>query len=121
MRIYIETTVFNYYIDSDRDGHQDTIQLFNEIRLGKHEAFTSEYVIIELQKAPEPKKSEMRDLINKYNIKVIPLDDSAERLSDLYVINDVFPERFRFDSTHIAVASVHGLDYVISYNFRHIN
>ena len=121
MRIYIETTVFNYYIDSNRDGHQDTIQLFDEIRLGKYEAYTSEYVIIELQKAPEPKKSEMRDLIDKYNIKVIPLDDRAERLSDLYVINNVIPERFRFDSTHIAVASVHGLDYVISYNFRHIN
>jgi hypothetical protein len=32
----------------------------------------------------------------------------------------VIPEHFRYDSTHIAVASVYGLDYVISYNFRHI-
>jgi hypothetical protein len=42
-------------------------------------------------------------------------------LADLYVARNVIPERFRFDGSHIAAASVHGLDYVLSYNFKHIN
>ena len=121
MKLYLETTVFNYYINTDRDGHHDTVQLFDEIRQGKYDAYTSEYVVIELQQASEPKRTKMLDLINEFGIKVIPFNEKAEQLSDLYVTNNVIPERFRFDSTHIAVASVHGLDYVISYNFRHIN
>jgi predicted nucleic acid-binding protein len=121
MKLYLETTVFNYYVDTDRDGHHDTVQLFDEIRQRKHDAYTSEYVVIELQHAPEPKRTKMLDLINKFGIKAISFDEKVEKLSDIYVTYGVIPERFRYDSTHIAVASVYALDYVISYNFRHIN
>ena len=29
-KIYIETTLFNYYFDDDRDAHADTVTLFEE-------------------------------------------------------------------------------------------
>jgi hypothetical protein len=111
----------NYYFDNIRDGHTDTVRLFESVREGKHEAYTSEYVEIELRNAPEPKRSNMLALIKEYNIYVFGIDDESDRLADLYVSRKIIPERFRFDSLHIAVASVHGLDYVLSYNFRHIN
>ena len=41
-KIYMETTLFNYYFDRDRDAHADTVKLFEEIAEGKYEAFTSE-------------------------------------------------------------------------------
>jgi len=44
-KIYLETTLFNFYFDEDRDAHADTVKLFKEIFLGKYEAFTSRYVI----------------------------------------------------------------------------
>ncbi|MCL2811837.1 MAG: PIN domain-containing protein [Clostridia bacterium] len=121
MKLYLETTMFNYYFDAERDGHEDTVRLFKAIRAGKYDAYTSEYVEIELRKASEPKRSAMLALINEYGIKVFPIDGESRRLARLYVARKAIPERFRFDSAHIAVASVHGLDYVLSYNFRHIN
>jgi hypothetical protein len=42
-KIYLETTIFNFYIDADRDAHADTVLLFEEIAAGKYEAFTSVY------------------------------------------------------------------------------
>ncbi|MCL2096264.1 MAG: hypothetical protein FWH10_05090, partial [Oscillospiraceae bacterium] len=48
-KIYLETTMFNYYFDIERDAHADTVKLFNEIRTGKYEAYTSVYVIDELE------------------------------------------------------------------------
>jgi hypothetical protein len=60
LKLYLETTVFNYYIDTERDGHGDVIRLFEYIRAEKHKAYTSEYVEIELQKAQEPKRSAMQ-------------------------------------------------------------
>jgi hypothetical protein len=29
--IYLETTMFNFYVDKDRDAHADTVKLFKEI------------------------------------------------------------------------------------------
>jgi hypothetical protein len=33
----------------------------------------------------------------------------------------IIPAKFRLDGAQIAIASIHGLDYVLSYNFQHIN
>ena len=32
--IYLETTMFNHYFDTDRDAHPATVRLFKEIRAG---------------------------------------------------------------------------------------
>ena len=51
-KIYLETTMFNYYFDTERDAHADTVNLFQEIKDGKYKAFTSAYAIRELERAP---------------------------------------------------------------------
>lgn len=123
MKLYMETTVFNYYFDTQRDGHDDTVRLFDEIRAGMHEAYTSGYTIRELNVAPEPKRSKMLALIKEYGISVLDIDstDESDRLAALYVESKIIPERFLMDGAHIAIASIRNLDYIISYNFKHIN
>ena len=32
LKLYLETTIFNYYFDEDRDGHDATVSLFEEIK-----------------------------------------------------------------------------------------
>ena len=70
-KIYLETTMFNHYFDADRDAHGDTVKLFEEIRAGKYEAYTSAYVADELDDADEPKRSNMLALINEYGVTVL--------------------------------------------------
>jgi hypothetical protein len=113
--------MFNYYFDEDRDGHADTVKLFEKIREGRHDAYTSEYAVSELLDAPEPKRTKMLELIGEYKVTTIPITDESDRLADLYVAEGIIPSRFRDDSAHIAAASVSGLDCILSYNFRHIN
>ena len=43
LKLYLETTVFNYYFDEDREGHGDVLKLFEAISEGKYEAYTSLY------------------------------------------------------------------------------
>jgi hypothetical protein len=113
--------MFNYYFDKDREGHADTVRLFDEIREGRHEAFTSEYTVNELVEAPEPKRTKMLALIDEYDVKTLAMTNESDNLADLYVSEGIIPERFRLDGAHIASASMSGLDYVLSYNFQHIN
>ena len=121
LRLYLETTVFNYYFDVNRDGHNDTIRLFEAIDIGKFEVYTSEYVTLELKKAHEPKRGDMLVMLEKYNISVLNFNAEAERLANLYVSNEVIPNRYWLDGAHIAIATIHKLDCVVSYNFEHIN
>ena len=37
LRLYLETTVFNYYFDVNREGHCDTVKLFEAIGTGLYE------------------------------------------------------------------------------------
>ena len=46
---------------------------------------------------------------------------SVVRLSELYIEKGIISASHRYDSAHIAIASVHELDFVVSYNFEHIN
>ena len=119
-KIYLETTLFNFYFDKDRDAHADTVKLFNEIAAGKYEAFTSFYVIDELEDAPADKRNKMIALIERYDITVLALNDEAEQLADTYVEHGIIPLKYRTDGVHIAVAAVNDLDMIISMNFQHI-
>jgi predicted nucleic acid-binding protein len=125
---YLETTMFNYYFDTERDAHEATLELFAAISRGEYEAYTSQYVVDELSNAPEPKRSDMLALLEKYNILIIPKSDDAEKLADTYLkANGGIPSKKILDAQHIALvaetttASSRGLDYIFSCNFHHIN
>ena len=119
-RIYLETTMFNFYIDKDRDAHADTVKLFKEILSGKYKAYTSTYVTDELEAAAEPKRAQMMKLINDYNITVLAPNEEAATLAKVYIANGIIPEKYQADGLHIAIASVNSLDMIISMNFQHI-
>ena len=119
-KIYLETTLFNFCIDKERETHTDTVKLFKEISVRKYEAFTSDYVVDELEKAPLDKQTKMMALLNEYNITVLRKRDEAEILADIYIVEGVIPQKFRADGLHIAIATVNDLDMIISMNFKHI-
>jgi len=119
-KIYLETTLFNYYFDTDRDAHADTVKLFKEIAKGKFEAYTSIAVLEELKKAPVEKRDAMLALVDEYGITTLQVTEEAERLADIYVSKGIIPLKYETDSVHIAVATVNDLDLIVSLNFRHI-
>ena len=121
LRLYLETTVFNYYFDKDREGNQDVIKLFEAIKCGEYEGYSSRYVTDELMKASEPKRSNMLKLIDRYGIIILGYTPEALNMARAYIKLGVIPKSHLLDSLHIAAATTYRLDYIISYNFQHIN
>jgi predicted nucleic acid-binding protein len=120
-KIYLETTLFNFYVDEDRGfAHDSTVVLFKEIAAGKYTAFTSAVVIEELMKASAEKFEKMSNLIQEYDIAILALNDEADRLADIYVAEGIIPPKYHTDGVHIAIAAVNDLDIIISMNFQHI-
>jgi predicted nucleic acid-binding protein len=120
-KIYMETTMFNFYFDEEEgEPHEYTVRLFEMIRDGVFEACTSYFVMDELSNAQEEKREKMIGLIDKYGIKMLSGNDEIRRIGDLYVEKGIIPKKYLTDALHIALASVYGLDIVVSMNFEHI-
>ena len=121
-KVYLETTVFNHYFEPTRDEHKATVKLFEEIKQGKFDAFTSDLVFREIKKTPdETKRTKMLKLIEEYQIPVLGIPEEAKALSSLYIGDGIIPEDYRDDALHIAIACMNELDVIISMNFQHIN
>ena len=119
-KIYLETTLFNYYFDTDKDAHTATVQLFKEIGAGKYQAFTSGMVVEELLQAPSEKSDKMMALVDEYDVTNLQVTEEVRRLADIYITEGIIPQKYKTDSIHIAVATVNGLDAIVSMNFKHI-
>ena len=119
--VYLETTIFNFpFVDDAPQYKSDTLKLFAEIKAGKFKPFTSEYVIQELEAAPDSIREERLLLIQQYAIEVIPASEEAKSLATAYIEAGIIPPAYSTDGFHIAAASVRGLDFIVSLNFRHI-
>ena len=121
-KIYLETTVFNYFFDTDRDANPATVKLFQEIKDGKYDAYTSTVTVVELKRTiDDVKRNNMLNLITQYDIKVIEADDEVNSLAKVYMDEGIIPKTHENDAQHIAIASIHDIKNIISMNFKHIN
>ena len=119
--IYLETTIFNFPFADDAPQYKsDTLQLFAEIKAGKFRPFTSEYVTRELEAATDPMREDRLRLIKEYDVEVLPASDETKNLAMAYIKAGVIPQAYGTDGFHIAAATVNGLDFIVSLNFRHI-
>jgi len=120
-KVYLETTMFNYFFNKTKEAQPAAIAFFEAIGSGQFEGFTSTYTYDELDKAPEPRRTNMLNLIEKYRITVLDTSDEIIRLAENYIANNIIPKRKIMDALHIAIASVNGMDMVLTFNFKHIN
>lgn len=119
MRIYLETSVISYVLNNDYPDKQKVAKKTLDLAgKGEFEAFVSDVVIGELDKSPEDRKDRLLNLVKDF--KVLPITEEVEKLVEKYLEEDVFPATKRADATHVAVASVFEMDFIFSWNFRHI-
>ncbi|MDR0642776.1 MAG: hypothetical protein LBG07_09995 [Treponema sp.] len=113
-KIYLETTIFNFpFADDSPQYRADTLRLFEEIKAGKFQPYTSVYVTEELDGTEDPVHREaMKTLIDDYHVTVLPASDEAERLAAVYIAEEAVKPSYPTDALHIAMAAVTELDFI---------
>ena len=125
-KIYIETTVFSFYHETRNYGEYPEYkaqvrEIFERIKAGEYEPYTSIFVMDEIAKEKNAEKQEkMRKLIAEYDINFLEITDEVNRISALYVQEGAISPTWETDAAHIAMATVNGLDFIVSLNFTHI-
>ena len=116
-RIYIDTSVIGGYYDTEFDTA--TRLFFRSIANKEFDVYFSEVNEAELMNAPQQVK-EVKDLIPADCFHYINVTDEVETLAQLYISEKALGKASENDAYHIALASINRLDYLISWNFKHI-
>lgn len=116
-RFYLDTSVFGGVFDIGFD--EATLQLFERIKLGEITCIYSELTKTELVKAPKRVRSFFIDL-PKISMEKVEITNEILTLAAKYVEEKVVGETSLDDCIHIATATVHRADILVSWNFKHI-
>jgi len=92
-KVYLETTMFNYYFDETKNAQPCTVAFFEAVGSGQFEGYTSVYAYGELDKAPEPRRSNMLHLLDKYHITVLDTSGEIIQLAEHYIVNNIIPRK----------------------------
>ncbi|MBF0230391.1 MAG: type II toxin-antitoxin system VapC family toxin [Desulfamplus sp.] len=119
--LYLETSVWNFYFADDAPEKQAvTFEFFNQIKRDRYRIFVSEIVFREIDKADDEKKSLLLNLIAEYNPEKLEITEEALTLAEEYIREGILPAKSVDDSIHASIATVYGLDALISWNLKHL-
>ena len=52
---------------------------------------------------------------------LLGVSSEAERIADALISEKALPDNSQEDALHIGIAAAHGMDYLLTWNFKHIN
>ena len=114
------------FADDSPEKMEITIDFFeNFVKPGIYNSFISPVVLAEIQATNNLKKrTDLLKIIEKYSIELLEYNDSEaieiQELAEKYVAANIIPEKKLTDALHIALCVVKGIDYLVSWNYKHL-
>jgi hypothetical protein len=121
--VYIETSVVSYFTSRpSRDiivlAHQEITRQWWPKAVQRFDVFISE-VVVEEAGAGDPGAAKMR-LAELKDFQHLELNEKVEKMAQIYIEQLNIPQKAIRDAVHIAVASVHNIDYLVTWNCTHL-
>ena len=116
-RVYVDTSVFGGCFD--REFTWASLRFFHEVKRGKVHILLNDVVLDELARAPTPVRNILYAL-PEHCWSQVEMTRDVIMLRDAYLKERIVSHKYRGDATHVATATVHRADAIVSWNFRHI-
>ena len=122
-RVYLETTVVSYLAARpSRDlrvaAHQQATSEWWTTKRHQFDVYVSQLVLEEAAVGDEDASGRRLGYLER--ISQLGLTDATLALAEKLLADGAVPQEAEEDALHIAVAAVHGMDYLLTWNCRHI-
>ncbi len=122
-RVYLETTIPSYLTawpsrDLVRAAHQQITRDWWDRRRAEFELYISQVVLRECQAGDATAAAERLKILQ--DLPLLEQTEEATRLAQALVDRVPLPERAAVDALPVAIAAVHGVDYLLTWNCTHI-
>ena len=115
-KLYLESSVINMYFQDDAPYLRDLTRQFWRDVLPHFDIYISEAVLDEIRAIEEPNlRKALENLIKDF--EVLEITEEVIKLADVYLSHRRLP---RGDALHLASASIGGMDFLVTWNLRHI-
>jgi predicted nucleic acid-binding protein len=122
-KIYVETTVISYLTawpsaEVVTAAHQAITQEWWNSGRSNCDLFVSELVREEASAGDEDAAARRLEVID--SLTLISFGEQTRQLADVLAVHLKLPNRALADAAHIALAVTNGMDYLVTWNCRHI-
>lgn len=124
LRLYLETTIPSYLVARpSRDlilaGQQEATREWWDEKRQSYDLFISEFVEIEAGRGDTEMAAARLKSIQ--DVPRLSLNESTEELAAAILAKGLIPPNAAVDASHIAVAAVHEMDILLTWNCKHIH
>jgi hypothetical protein len=122
-KIYLETSIISYLAarpsrDIITAAHQQITHEWWDDRRNECDVFISQIVVQEISAGDE--YAVQRRMEISESLPEIEMNPEAIALAQSLVDIDLVPQKAAADALHIGIAAVHGMDYLLTWNLKHI-
>ena len=121
-RVYIETTIPSFYCETRTDpetlARKNWTQHWWDFKRLACDVVTSEAVLDELRYGDYPTKERVLSLMDL--VPVVPVEPPVLDIVETYVHRSVMPAAPAGDALHLALASYHKCDFLLTWNCKHL-
>lgn len=114
--LYLDTSVIGGYFDEEFKAV--TQKLWRERDLGFYRFVTSPLVDQEIAGAPKNVRNLLSSTFTQN--EVLPITLEVRELALAYMSQEVVPVSYADDALHVAIATVHQIKLIVSWNFKHL-
>ena len=121
-KIYVETSVISYLTARPSKtiigaAHQQLTLAWWEKR-GQYELVVSEVVLRECGAGDSESAARRLEVVR--NLPLLLITEQAIKIAEDLIKQKIVPLKAIEDALHIAIATAHGVDYLVTWNCRHI-
>ena len=121
-RIYVETSIPSFYFETrtepDMVARREWTRRWWGRAKDQHELVTSEAVLAELQRGDHPQQADCLGLVK--DLDLVRIDLAINETVQAYVAHHVMPREPLGDALHLALASHHRCDFLVTWNCRNL-
>lgn len=120
-RVYVETTIPSFYYEArsapDIVARREWTRRWWSDAAGRDELVTSEAVLDELTNGPPGRSADWLGLIR--DLPLLPVEPAVAEVVQAYIRHRLMPAA-PGDALHLALASYHKCDFLVTWNCRHL-
>lgn len=122
--LYLETTIPSYYTAlTSRDiivaARQSITAEWMEKESHKYDIYTSQFVLDEAIEGDLEAAGKRLNFLASFPL--IEITNEVISISEIILETRLIPEKAVGDASHIAIASAHEIEYLLTWNCKHIN
>jgi predicted nucleic acid-binding protein len=121
-RVYVETTIPSFYHDArkapDILARREWTRQWWATAKSDNELVTSVAVLDELAGGPQERREDWLTLVR--DLPLLPIEPAVAEIVEAYLQHKVMPADPAGDALHLALASYHKCDFLVTWNCQHL-